>query len=103
MSKLAKKIELQTSTYAEVCEILGKERFHAENLEGGSSMTIDNQETFEYWKSGVVSRYPNARLAVTKGGFWFEEVRIEDDFFQASAKASSESRFAYLSGIGDSY
>ena len=88
-------LKLTEATFSEVSAILAKGSFHVQNPED-SCRKCDSLEAFNYWKEQTLSKYPNAVLIITKGAYWFDEVRVSDEFFQTDKTNYSNAKISFL-------
>ncbi|TDQ79526.1 hypothetical protein [Sphingobacterium yanglingense] len=82
-TNVTKPISLQKLTYSDIVQNLGHVSFGNYYLpeNDDSCTTVNNEYSFERWKSRIACRYPNAVVELNPEGSWSKRVILIDKSF----------------------
>ena len=84
MTNLENSIRLKNLTFSDIVQNLSHVSLGDYYLPNSSDQctTVNNEASFENWKSNTLLRYPNAEVSFDPKAIWSKRVQIVDKAFQ---------------------
>lgn len=91
---------ISETTYEDIVEILGKDKFSMPYDESDALRSIYNEMNFEDAKSSLMKKFGDVQISINPGAPWMLEVRVEDEEFRKAHKEYCDRKAAWCAKYG---